>query len=512
MSRYFFDKNAAVDGCADGSEPGYEQMEWLRIQLQFLRDRGMKAIMTGHVPPARTDSKNNWDESCWQKYSLWMMQYRDIVVGSMYGHMNIDHFMFQDEKDITIGAFNGSMEDLGENKTLSSDNRTSLNGFISLQSTANYLMELRDIWSELPRPPKRLLSAPSDDTNGESSNDADDDDDGDDDDDDDDKDSQAVDANKKKKKKPKKSKEERYYNKIGGQWGERFAMSLVGPSIVPNYFPTLRVFEYNLTGLEDMVLHAPISPSSAVVAQALQSIGGDDDGDGNGGNWNGIDESSATSKLKKKGQPQPKDPGFTMPNPPSKAAPPGPAYSPQTLTLLGYTQYFANLTYINNDFLQSGGAAELEAEDELVDDAGWQAGMHKGHKPDKQPQPFPKPFEYQVEYSTFNDTVYQLDDLTMINYLKLAWRIGHFKPLKAGTVAANSSQENTTVLEEGSCSPFNATKKKGKKHKKRLARDKPWFTFVNRAFVGAVDEEDIRDQFGLSVPCLAEGSNMNDEA
>ncbi|KAL2153927.1 hypothetical protein VTH82DRAFT_2603 [Thermothelomyces myriococcoides] len=53
---YFFDRNAGVDGCRDPAEPGYKQMEWLRVQLQFLRERGMKAILIGHVPPARTET------------------------------------------------------------------------------------------------------------------------------------------------------------------------------------------------------------------------------------------------------------------------------------------------------------------------------------------------------------------------------------------------------------------------------------------------------------------------
>ena len=75
-----------VDGCANKHEPGYEHMEWLRIQLQILRERGMKAILIGHVPPARTDSKESWDETCWQKFTLWERQYRDIIVGSLFGH------------------------------------------------------------------------------------------------------------------------------------------------------------------------------------------------------------------------------------------------------------------------------------------------------------------------------------------------------------------------------------------------------------------------------------------
>ena len=60
---YFFDSNTAVDGCDALSEPGYEQMEWLNVQLALMRSRGMKAIIIGHVPPAWTSAKMSWDET-----------------------------------------------------------------------------------------------------------------------------------------------------------------------------------------------------------------------------------------------------------------------------------------------------------------------------------------------------------------------------------------------------------------------------------------------------------------
>jgi endopolyphosphatase len=62
-SRYFFDSNTAVDGCDIESEPGYEQMEWLKVQLELMREREMKAILIGHVPPAWTSAKRSWDET-----------------------------------------------------------------------------------------------------------------------------------------------------------------------------------------------------------------------------------------------------------------------------------------------------------------------------------------------------------------------------------------------------------------------------------------------------------------
>ena len=38
-------------------------MEWLSVQLALMRQRGHKVILTGHVPPAWTHAKMNWDES-----------------------------------------------------------------------------------------------------------------------------------------------------------------------------------------------------------------------------------------------------------------------------------------------------------------------------------------------------------------------------------------------------------------------------------------------------------------
>lgn len=60
---YFYDANKAVDGCDVKGSPGYDQMEWLNVQLSLMRDRNQKAILIGHVPPTWTSEKMNWDES-----------------------------------------------------------------------------------------------------------------------------------------------------------------------------------------------------------------------------------------------------------------------------------------------------------------------------------------------------------------------------------------------------------------------------------------------------------------
>ena len=464
---YFFDSNGAVDGCALKSEPGYEQMEWLRIQLQFLRQRGMKAILMGHVPPARTESKQSWDETCWQKYTLWMHQYRDVVVGSAYGHMNIDHFMLQDFEDVHKKALRGEVQAMS---------RMALDDELTIQSSADYLTELRADWSEMPRPSKYTSKSGS---RLEDFNDWID---------------RLLSSDKHKK-----SKDDKYLNKIGGEWGERYSLSLVSPSVVPNYFPTLRIIEYNITGLEDS-LSMSRSTQDSDNDNEISCMTSADEMDEQDWLEDHVDGKSKKNQRKK--HHKSKRPNFVVPKPPSKSAPPGPAYSPQTLSWLGYTQYYANLTKINNDFPVD------QSKDVEVDK--WHDGKHSGKKPKEKSKKHHRKFEYQVEYDTRNDTVFGLPDLTVRSYLDLASRIGQYKPAGADSFQEFNMAEGTeTSLAEGDANVENQVvschdgemdeqkkKKKHKKHKHRKAITKIWFAFVNRAYVGSRDKEELRDDFG----------------
>ncbi|KAK3061209.1 hypothetical protein LTS18_006784, partial [Coniosporium uncinatum] len=283
------------------------------------------------------------------------------------------------------------------------------------------------------------------------------------------------------------------------------------------------------------------------------------------------DEDRHADLLRKKKKKGPKKYKFTVPNPPSKSAPPGPAYSPQTLSLLGYTQYFANLTYINNDFIKDDGENAQGADGENAADHNddndgnggaeaqkWKEGKHQGRRPRKQ-TPHPRPFRYEVEYTTYNDSVYALRDLSVRSYLDLARRIGDSAKGKGkgkgGKRSAIWEAVDATVDDEvggdaGDGGSWNEqydddddydddenddndrhhddhededvdaeveeqriTKKKpkhGKKHDKkkhrkhRKAMTKLWYTFVKRAYVSAMDKEDLEEQFGeLSPPPAA---------
>lgn len=481
---YFFDSNSAVDGCADKSEPGYEQMEWLRIQLQFVRDRGMKAILMGHVPPARTESKRNWDETCWQKYTLWMRQYRDVVVGSMYGHMNLDHFLLQDSQDIDSKSMDGLID---------ADRFTSaIDDELSAQSSAEYLTELRAEWSELPDPPtskskrafeENILDLPSD---------IDEDD---------------MTSNRKKGRNRKGRANRRYLKKIGGRWGERYSVSLVSPSVIPKYFPTLRVMHYNITGLEHATLSPRLGGDTSVATlepndSDTQEVIDDPIDDLAYTKKPGVKSRRKHRKSKKKHK-KPKKPKYVVPNPPSRSSPPGPAYSPQTLTWLGFTQYYANLTEINIDYdphhsmsTKNEASTLRRPLDEEGDDGNdSKTELSKAHR---------KTFEYEVEYDTRNDSVFKLEDLTVKSWLNVARRIGEYKPESGDRMEvdrnnrAEAENEPHVIDEEQDVEleKHKSGKKKHRKHKKRKAINKVWFTFARRAYVNTRDDADLHERFG----------------
>lgn len=376
--RYFFDSNTAVDGCASPSEPGYQQLEWLEVQLGIMRNRGMKAILIGHIPPAWTSTKQSWDETCWKKYVLWSEQYRDVIVGHIYGHMNLDHFIMLDShkghqpRDGKKRKHRKKKKNPGRGKknsvfstiqdyffpTEPEDDACGVEEFdpeadpiFSVSSASDYLQSLRQEFASLP------------------------------------------DISKSKH-------DEDTKNKIGGEWAERFMVAHVGPSVVPNYFPTLRVFEYNTTGLFE-------------------------------GEITGYRTADAEIQKKKKKK---KDPKIQLPDGPSETAPPGPAYSNQPLTFLGYTQYFLNLT------------------------------KHAQHREEN------VKVEYEIEYDTRTDDVYKLKDLTVRSYLKHASRL---------------------VGESSSKSDIEATKKKKRKHGKPKKSDRIWLTFLKRAFIGTVEPSSV---------------------
>ncbi|KZT12740.1 uncharacterized protein LAESUDRAFT_13671 [Laetiporus sulphureus 93-53] len=95
---YFYDSNRAVGGCdpTDPEDPGNLQFDWLQVQLEIFRKRGVQVWLSGHVPP----SADNFFPECYVRYAEVALRYQDTIVGHLYGHMNADHFFFIDAESI----------------------------------------------------------------------------------------------------------------------------------------------------------------------------------------------------------------------------------------------------------------------------------------------------------------------------------------------------------------------------------------------------------------------------
>lgn len=457
---FFFDSNGAVDGCGNPGEPGYEHFEWLRIQLQFLRERGMKAILTGHVPPARTETKQNWDETCYMKYTLWLRQYRDVIVGNLYGHMNIDHIVLHDTEELTYKFEIPGIDDELRAADIAEDDD------VEVAAKVDYLTDLRDRWAALPTPPRGASY-------------------------------DKLDRDIRRHENGKDGRNlQKFLKQIGGQYGERFSLSMIAPSVVPNFYPTLRMIEYNITGIEhespsqshttpDGYLGTTLVEDNANDAELSDKWYYAQDYETDKSLLDDLDHHLEMTKKKKKHKKKPK-PNFRIPDPPSRSIPPGPAYSPQSLSLLSIKQYYANITEANKaaqkDLLDSeiaGPTITVELFETLMQ----------------------KHFYFELEYDSKDDKVYHMKDLTLRSWLGLAEKIGRteYDPQSDLENVDISSQEEYIHQEDSSDDGVSCSKKhkKGKKRKeKTLKKNKLWHTFLRRAFVGTKTDAELEDEFG----------------
>ncbi|KAF9057569.1 hypothetical protein BJ165DRAFT_1397817 [Panaeolus papilionaceus] len=122
---YFYDSNKVVAGCPynDRNDPGNLELDWMEVQLDMYRSRGMQVwisgenhfsaqpwdrvsrtwlildwVCAGHVPP----SPGNYFPECYVRYAELALRYQDTILGHVYGHMNVDHFFFLEAIDLEI--------------------------------------------------------------------------------------------------------------------------------------------------------------------------------------------------------------------------------------------------------------------------------------------------------------------------------------------------------------------------------------------------------------------------
>ena len=278
---YFYDNNKAVDGCVKTKkkskevDPGTAQLDWLEVQLDLFRQRGMQVHLLGHVPP----TAGNYFGRCYRRYTDIVLRFQDTIVGQHFGHMNTDAFFIQeDEEALTSDQLEDEEAMDAEQVHVEEDG---LPG------------DLKQDYSTLPGK---------------------------------------------------------------GRTNEDFySVFYIAPSIIPTYYPSIRLWTYNTT--ED-AKYMPASSSSTTASssakEAIQEDEHDDDGDNDDNNDNVEDDEDDESPFeplsrhhhrptppkKRKGKKHKKKKRKSLPR---HASPDSPSRTNTYLSLLGYSQWVMDI-------------------------------------------------------------------------------------------------------------------------------------------------------------------------
>ncbi|ODV82109.1 phosphate metabolism transcription is regulated by PHO system [Suhomyces tanzawaensis NRRL Y-17324] len=317
---YLFQSNPLVDNCDSKKQPGYKLFEWLGYVLKEMRARNMKVWLTGHVPP----NEKNYDISCLRKYIVWTHEYRDVIIGGLYGHMNIDHFIPLD----SVAAYKSikkSLKGQAKAKDLSfvttiEDQDSDWEYESDSDDEFTAALEESDIYKTFEEfgPEFRIQG--------------------------------GVPSNKVKYME---SLRETVYAKIkgrrkSGNHAERYSIAHVTASVVPTFNSGIRVWEYNITGLRENIEFqakygfAPWDQFFTGLNSLFQSLDEEDE------------ESYWILKKDK-----------TLPPKMPDNLPLGPAYIPQTFTPERYVQYYLDLEQINSGDKKFGYEIEYATDDKL---------------------------------------------------------------------------------------------------------------------------------------------------
>ncbi|CAD6614095.1 BAH_G0012620.mRNA.1.CDS.1 [Saccharomyces cerevisiae] len=373
---YLFKANPLVDNCNSKKEPGYQLLLWFGYVLEELRSRGMKVWLSGHVPPIA----KNFDQSCYDKFTLWTHEYRDIIIGGLYGHMNIDHFIPTDgkkaRKSLLKAMEQSTRVQQGEDSN-EEDEETELNRILDHAMAAKevflmgakpsnkeaYMNTVRDtyyrkVWNKLERVNEK-----------------------------------NVENEKKKKEKKDKKKKKPITRK---ELIERYSIVNIGGSVIPTFNPSFRIWEYNITDIVNdsnfaVSEYKPWDEFFESLNKIMEDSLLEDEMDSSN-----IDVGINREKMGEKKNKKEKKNDKTMPIEMPDKYDLGPAYVPQLFTPTRFVQFYADLEKINQELHNSF----VESKDI---------------------------FRYEVEY-TSDEKPYSMDSLTVGSYLDLAGRLYENKP------------------------------------------------------------------------------------
>ncbi|CAI7231883.1 CPS_collapsed_G0013660.mRNA.1.CDS.1 [Saccharomyces cerevisiae] len=373
---YLFKANPLVDNCNSKKEPGYQLLLWFGYVLEELRSRGMKVWLSGHVPPIA----KNFDQSCYDKFTLWTHEYRDIIIGGLYGHMNIDHFIPTDgkkaRKSLLKAMEQSTRVQQGEDSN-EEDEETEVNRILDHAMAAKevflmgpkpsnkeaYMNTVRDtyyrkVWNKLERV-----------------------------------DEKNVENEKKEKEKKDKKKKKPITRK---ELIERYSIVNIGGSVIPTFNPSFRIWEYNITDIVNdsnfaVSEYKPWDEFFESLNKIMEDSLLEDEMDSTNIEV-GINREKMGEKKNKKKKKNDKTMPIEMPDKYEL----GPAYVPQLFTPTRFVQFYADLEKINQELHNSF----VESKDI---------------------------FRYEVEY-TSDEKPYSMDSLTVGSYLDLAGRLYENKP------------------------------------------------------------------------------------
>lgn len=326
---YWFKANPLVDSCDDPKDPGFQHLRWFGIVLEELRQRGMKVWVSGHVPPM----PKNYEWSCYRKYAVWINEYRDVVIGGVFGHMNMDHFMVMD----STKAYRSLVEDgIASSASLTKE----MNAY--LKEAEEEGDEIETSKSGYDEYPELLHLQASEEAH-------------------------LLGAAPSGKEAYLSKLRQQCYAKVksvekSGFQGERYALSFIGTSVIPTFNPGFRIWEYNLEGIDKSYKahsankqHKPWDVFFKEVEELLKSE-----------NEEALEEVSALKKnknKKNKGKKK-KKPDPTMPKPKPSKLPNGPAYSKQLFTPTRFVQYYLDLKAVNSGKKKFEYEVEYTSDDE----------------------------------------------------------------------------------------------------------------------------------------------------
>lgn len=384
---YWFDSNPMVDDCDNKGDPGYKLFEWLGYVLKEMRARNMKVWLCGHVPP----NEKNYDTTCLRKYIAWTHEYRDVIVGGLYGHMNLDHFIPLD----SVQAYKSIQKDFKDEFKQKS--------VFSVEDEDDLALEDSNLYKALDENFSDKFFRV---TGGVPNNKV-----------------TYLETLREELYAPLKGK------KKSGEHFERYSIAHVTASIIPTFNPGMRVWEYNITDLEDKLQQVKFEPWDKFFAGVERMIEVQsnyvDEKDNDEMNWQEMDDITIERKKKHKKKNRKKKKDHTFPKPMPENLPLGPAYIEQTFTPERYVQYYADLESIN-----------------------------KGKKE----------FDYEIEYST-DDSLYGLKALTVEEWIKFGRKLGEpVKDLKNNVNKAKKKKNN------------------GKKYKKL---QQIWNAYLKHAFISS---------------------------